>query len=259
MYSGGQSGHSSFSRPGSGVSSMDNYSSSTDEEQGSHISGVSTDNQIQTYRVIMLGSSGVGKTSLVHKFLSGNYSNSIDAYENDRVDRSVCVQLEDVECHLIFIDKPRSEISAENLLTTYNGDCNVVVFSVTEEDSLQEAEEILDILWKSGNLASRAAIVVGNKTDLVRTRTVPIDKARGMASSHDCKYCEVSATLDHNVDSLLVGIVKQIQLKLQSQIKRNKSTLYTRRKSAGVRMRGIIDKVMGNEAKSKSCDDLYEL
>ena len=28
----------------------------------------------------MLGSSGVGKTSLVHKFLSGNYSNSIDAY-----------------------------------------------------------------------------------------------------------------------------------------------------------------------------------
>ena len=35
--------------------------------------------------------------------------------ENDRVDRSVCVQLEDVECHLIFIDKPRSEISVKKL------------------------------------------------------------------------------------------------------------------------------------------------
>ena len=34
---------------------------------------------------------------------------------------------------------------------------------------------------------------------------------------------------------------------------------YLRRKSAGVRMRGIIDKVLGTEPKSKSCDDLYVL
>ena len=33
----------------------------------------------------------------------------------------------------------------------------------------------------------------------------------------------------------------------------------TRRKSAGVRVRGILDKMLGNDSKSKSCDDLHVL
>ena len=61
-------------------------------------------------------------------------------------------------------------------MTTYSADCAVVVFSVTDEGSLQEAEEILLTLWTAGSIAAGgAAILVGNKTDLVRTRTVPID------------------------------------------------------------------------------------
>ena len=31
--------------------------------------------------------------------------------ENDRSEKSVCVQLEDVQCQLVFVDKPRSEHS----------------------------------------------------------------------------------------------------------------------------------------------------
>ena len=33
-----------------------------------------------------------------------------------------------------------------------------------------------------------------------------------VARSHEVKYVEVSAELDHNVDTLLVGVVKQIRL-----------------------------------------------
>ena len=51
----------------------------------------------------------------------------------------------------------------------------VIVFSVTEKESLNEAEEILEDLWQSGDLNTKAVILVGNKTDLVRTRKVPID------------------------------------------------------------------------------------
>ena len=54
-------------------------------------------------------------------------------------------------------------------------DCVVVVFSVTEAGSVKEAEDILQNLWKSGELNTKANIIVGNKTDLVRTRQVPID------------------------------------------------------------------------------------
>ena len=33
-------------------------------------------------------------------------------------------------------------------------------------------------------------------------------EARCLASSHDCKYVEVSAGLNHNVDTLLVSVVQ---------------------------------------------------
>ena len=99
-----------------------------------------------------------------------------------------------------------------------------------------------------------------------------------MASSYDCKYAETSAALNHNVDELLVGILTQIRLKSAERARfgasgagrkrgagrRGLSVMsgggaVTRRKSAGVRVRGILDKMLGGDSKSKSCDDLHVL
>ena len=50
----------------------------------------------------------------------------------------------------------------------------VIVYSVDNGESLSQAEEILQYLWRSNSMAEKAVIVVGNKTDLVRTRVVNI-------------------------------------------------------------------------------------
>ena len=62
----------------------------------------------------------------------------------------------------------------ENALATYMPDALVVVYSVVDEGSLKVAEEILQYLWKTGSASDKAVILVGNKSDLVRTRVVPI-------------------------------------------------------------------------------------
>ena len=54
----------------------------------------------------------------------------------------------------------------------------LVVFSVTDSATLREAEALLQSLWQSGHLNTKAVIVVGNKIDLVRNREVPIDGER---------------------------------------------------------------------------------
>ncbi len=38
---------------------------------------------------------------------------------------------------------------------------------------------------------------------------------KSLATSFDCKYIETSSGMQHNVDELLVGILKQIRLKIQ--------------------------------------------
>ena len=111
--------------------------------------------------------------------------------------------------------------------------------------------------------------------------TFSIADAKTVASSFDCKYTETSGALNHNVDELLVGILKQIRLKQAEKARfsasggRRKNRLagnlsvptgksprnlgVPRRKSAGLRVRGLLDKMLGVDSKSKSCDDLNVL
>ena len=90
---------------------------------------------------------------------------------------------------------------------------------------------------------------------------------------------QVSATLDHNVATLLVGVVKQIRLRLHRDQARStflldystnhhqqtypsiyylhKAETVCRRRSANVKVRGLLDKVWGQEPDSaKSIENL---
>ena len=132
------------------------------------------------------------------------------------------VKLDEQESELVFCQGSHVE-GEEEVHLMEDCHCILVVFSVTDLDSLREGETLLQSLWQSGHLNTKAVIVVGNKTDLVRAREVPIDgeyciglyprqgisssEARCIASSHDCKYVEVSAGLNHNVDKLLVNFL----------------------------------------------------
>ena len=99
-------------------------------------------------------------------------------------DESVSILLDGEESELTFIDDQVSfSLKKQNLNLTSKDDqasvsdcdCLVVVFSVADADTFKEAAEILNKTWKSGQLNTKAVIVVGNKTDLVRAREVPID------------------------------------------------------------------------------------
>ena len=53
-------------------------------------------------------------------------------------------------------------------------DALVIVYSVVDNTSLKVAEDILQYLWRTRSGTDKAVILVGNKSDLVRTRAVPI-------------------------------------------------------------------------------------
>ena len=59
--------------------------------------------------------------------------------------------------------------------TAGENECIVVVFSLADSSSLEDTKLILDKLWQSGVTGTLPLILVGNKTDLVRTRQVPIE------------------------------------------------------------------------------------
>lgn len=47
-----------------------------------------------------------------------------------------------------------------------------MIYSSADRDSFILAERVLQSLWTSENIAQRAVILVGNKADLARSRTI---------------------------------------------------------------------------------------
>ena len=64
---------------------------------------------------------------------------------------------------------------------------------------------------------SKAMLKVGNKVDLERSRQVTAEEGKELAHCYDAKFIETSAGLEHNVDELLVGVLKQILLRQDTE------------------------------------------
>ncbi|XP_070160333.1 uncharacterized protein [Polyergus mexicanus] len=250
--------------------------------EGSCCSGqdASTDSDIEEtiskYRVILLGDSGVGKTALVSQFMTSEYINTYDAsldhhlyvVDDEFGEKTVSILLDGEESEMIFIDHPHVEMSVENSLSTYEPHACIVVYSIVSRTSFQVAEEILNYLWQEHYTQEHTVIVVGNKSDLARSRTISANDGKQLATSRECKFIETSSGLKHNVDELLVGVLKQIRLresrekKLRRRGSKGKllSKLHNSKTVLSLNLaREILNKMCLNDSKSKSCENLHVL
>ncbi|KAB0805594.1 hypothetical protein PPYR_02564 [Photinus pyralis] len=220
--------------------------------------------EVPKYRVVMLGDSGVGKTALVSQFMTSEYMNTYDASLDDEFgERTVSILLDGEESEMIFIDHPASEMSVENSLSTYEPHACVVIYSIVARPSFQHAEETLNYLWREGYTHEKSVIVVGNKADLARSRVISSNDGKSLAVSRDCKFIETSSGIQHNVDELLVGILKQIRLRESREKKKatSKNKLHGSKTSLSLNIaREILQKICMNDiSKSKSCENLHVL
>jgi hypothetical protein len=97
-------------------------------------------------------------------------------------------------------------------------------------------------------------------------------EGKALAASRDSKFIETSSGIQHNVDELLVGILKQIRLRESREKKRqlrrgskggrssNNPRLHGSRTSLSLTIaREILNKMCMNDSKSKSCENLHVL
>ncbi|XP_068972884.1 uncharacterized protein Rgk2 [Bombus flavifrons] len=225
--------------------------------------------EISKYRVVLLGDSGVGKTALVSQFMTSEYINTYDASLDDEFgEKTVSILLDGEESEMVFIDHPHVEMSVENSLSTYEPHACIVVYSTVSRTSFQVAEETLNYLWREHYTQERSVIVVGNKSDLARSRTITANEGKQLATSRECKFIETSSGIQHNVDELLVGVLKQIRLresrdkKLKRQSSKRKilSKLHGSKTALSLNLaREILNKMCLNDSKSKSCENLHVL
>uniref|UniRef100_A0A0K8RUE5 GTP-binding protein n=1 Tax=Crotalus horridus TaxID=35024 RepID=A0A0K8RUE5_CROHD len=223
------------------------------------------------YRVVFLGDPGVGKSSLVSLFAGVQEKDSLEQQREDTYERTLSVDGE--ETTLVAIDPWEAEkrsLEEGNWLHNYCmlvGNAYVLVYSITDRASFESASELRIQLRRTRQAENIPIILVGNKTDLVRSREVSVEEGRACAVVFNCKFIETSAVLQHNVTELFEGVVRQIRLRQDSkEANERRRSLYKRKESLTKKVRRFLDRLVARnnqkvarKVRSKSCHDLSVL
>ena len=181
--------------------------------------------QSNDYRVAVFGAGGVGKSSLVLRFVKGTFRESYiptveDTYRQViSCDKSICtLQITDTTGSHQFPAMQRLSIS--------KGHAFILVYSITSRQSLEELKPIYEQICEiKGDVESIPIMLVGNKCDESPNREVQSSEAEALARTWKCAFMETSSKRHHNVKELfqeLLNLEKRRTVSLQIDGKKSK-------------------------------------
>ena len=157
------------------------------------------------FKLLLLGDSSVGKTSILLKYISNKFDeSSISTVGVDYMDK--IIDYNKFKIKLQIWDTSGEEKFRTITKNFYrNADGLLVVFDLTKKESydhiriwINEAKENNDKL---------KTILIGNKLDLKDERIVAIDVAKQFAEKNNLKYIETSAKDGTNINESFQAII----------------------------------------------------
>ena len=157
-----------------------------------------------TVRVVLIGDSQVGKTSLIHRFIRSSFERQqkgtigavFHTYEQIINGRTVVMQIWDTAGQ----EKYRS------LGPIYyrNAAAGIAVFDVTSKESLPNLEQWIHEFKR--NTENPLIYIAGNKIDIKESTVITNDEAKEFAEKNGGKLFFTSAKTGENVKEMFQGV-----------------------------------------------------
>ena len=163
---------------------------------------------LKEIKIIVLGSSKVGKTSILKRYFKNEFDESFLSTIGIEFTTQY-FKFDDEKIRVDYVDTAGQEtfraISANYIK---KADGVILIFDITERSSFDLINMWIDEINKHNNINNIGKILLGNKIDLEDQREVQIDEGENLASSIKCKYMEVSAKTGENVTNAMEEIAK---------------------------------------------------
>jgi len=161
------------------------------------------------YRVLVLGSAGVGKSALTLQYVNNKF---VDVY-NPTVEDSYRKQaIIGGECYVLSILDTAGveDFSAVRYHYMLTGDGFLCVYSITSRMSFKEVPKLIEDILRLKDVDQVPIVVAGNKSDLEQFREVPTEEGSKYCATQQIPFLEVSAKARLNVEQAFEEVVKQI-------------------------------------------------
>uniref|UniRef100_A0A1L8DV53 small monomeric GTPase n=1 Tax=Nyssomyia neivai TaxID=330878 RepID=A0A1L8DV53_9DIPT len=167
------------------------------------------DDILATFKILIIGESGVGKSSLMLRFVEDNFD--ADQSITIGVDfKTKVVNIDGVSVKLAIWDTAGQE-RFRTLTPSYYRDAQgaILVYDVTKKNTFQKLELWLNELEIYGTRPNMAKMVVGNKIDQPN-RDLSRDDGFKFAKKHRTLFVETSAKTSEGVRSAFEEVVRKI-------------------------------------------------
>mmetsp|Transcript_9696 Transcript_9696/g.24245 ORF Transcript_9696/g.24245 Transcript_9696/m.24245 type:complete len:197 (-) Transcript_9696:203-793(-) len=166
-------------------------------------------NKIFQFKLVLLGESAVGKSSLVLRFVKGQFLD----YQESTIGAAFLTQtvcLNDTTVKFEIWDTAGQERYHSLAPMYYRGaQAAIVVYDITSTDSFERAKNWVKELQRQGN-PNIVIALAGNKVDLAPRRKVQIEEAQAYSDENGILFMETSAKTAANVNELFVAIAKKL-------------------------------------------------
>lgn len=169
-----------------------------------------------TCKVLILGESKVGKSSILSRFTDKHFTENLPPTLG--IDYKITkVNVDKTEVKLQIWDTAGQERFRSITESFYKG-CQAVllVFDLTDRDTFEKTKSwLMSIYEKAGK--DVLIVLVGNKYDLKNQKgveVVPEFEITGLAEAHQIAYFNASAKEDYNITEIFVYIAKTVKGKL---------------------------------------------
>jgi len=168
--------------------------------------------RMREYKIVVLGSGGVGKSALTVQFVQGIFVEKYDPTIEDSYRKQV--EVDGQQCMLEILDTAGTEqFTAMRDLYMKNGQGFVLVYSITAQSTFNDLQDLREQILRVKDTDDVPMILVGNKCDLEDERVVGKDQGLNLAKGFSCAFLESSAKAKINVNEIFYDLVRQINRK----------------------------------------------
>ena len=217
------------------------------------------DSQIELFKVVILGETGVGKTSIISQFIDQTFQEDIQSSTGSTfssksfiIDKSKILKFE------IWDTAGQERYRALTKMFYKDANAAILVYDITRKISFEELQNYWVEQIKESAPSDIILVIVANKSDLTNKEEVDEEEARNLATKIGAFFCSTSAKKSHGIDDLFLQIAKKHTGSDDIKIKNNDDEDFESQEASQISKNGSMKLTkektfIKNEKKKKCC------